>query len=140
MLMFISSTMFAQQSADKIIGTWETIGSKEGLRFEIYKSGNNYFGKLLWAYNMYEADGNTPKKDFNNPEKSLQSRSRKGMVNIKNLSFDGDNEYSGGSLYNPTDGSTYSLNAELISEKQLNFRGYRGLPMFGKTIKFKRIQ
>lgn len=140
MLIFISTTMFAQQPADKIIGTWETIDSREGLRFEIFKSEGKYFGKLLWAYNIYESDGITPKKDFNNPDKDLQNRSRIGMVNVKNLSYVDDNEYTGGMLYNPTDGDTYNLNAELINENQLNFRGYKGLPMFGKTIKFKRIQ
>ncbi len=138
-MLLISFVSFAQQPADKIIGVWESVGAEVGLRFEIFKSGDRYFGKLLWASNMYEADGKTPKKDFNNPDKELQSRSREGIVNITNLKYE-NGEYTGGKLYNPSDGSTYSLKATLKSADELHFRGYVGISLLGKTMKFKRIQ
>ena len=130
---------FAQKlDANKIIGIWESVDSDVQLKFDIYQSGDKYFGKLLWASNMYETDGKTPKKDFKNPDKSLQNRSRKGIVNITNLKHD-DGEYTGGKLYNPSDGNTYSLKAKLKSINQLEFRGYMGVSLLGKTMKFKRI-
>lgn len=139
LLLLISVTSFAQQSADKIIGNWESIDGEVKLKFEIFKSEGKYFGKLLWASNMYEADGKTPKKDFKNPNKSLQSRSRKGIVNITDLKYDNE-KYSDGKLYNPSDGDTYSLNAKLKNANELHFRGYLGISLLGKTMKFKRIQ
>ncbi|MDQ8004375.1 MAG: DUF2147 domain-containing protein [Pedobacter sp.] len=140
MLLAASSfASFAQKlDADKIIGVWESVDSEVQLKFDIYQSGDKYFGKLLWASNMYETDGKTPKKDFKNPDKSLQSRSRKGIVNITNLKYD-NGEYTGGKLYNPSDGNTYSLKAKLKSINQLEFRGYMGVSLLGKTMKFKRI-
>lgn len=135
----LSTPVLAQQPADKIIGNWESIDVNPQLRFEIYESGGKYFGKLVWASNMYEADGKTPKKDSKNPNSVLQNRSRKDIVNVTNLKYD-DREYTGGKLYNPDDGDTYSLKAKLKSADELEFRGYKGIAALGKTIKFKRIK
>lgn len=138
-LTLVSVTVFAQQlSADKIIGTWESVDSDIGLKFEIFKSDGKYFGKLLWASNMFEADGKTSEKDSNNPNKILQSRPRKGIVNITDLKYS-DGEYTGGKLYNPSDGNTYSLRATLKNNNHIEFRGYKGISLLGKTMKFKRV-
>jgi len=139
LLLLVSVTSFAQQAADKIIGNWESIDGEVKLKFEIFKADGLYFGKLLWASNMYEADGKTPKKDFKNPNKSLQNRSRKDIVNITNLKYT-DGEYTSGKLYNPSDGDTYSLNAKLKNANELHFRGYLGISLLGKTMKFKRFE
>jgi len=138
-LLLISVASFAQQPADKIIGKWESMDGDVKLRFDIFKQDGQYFGKLLWASNMFEADGKTAKKDSNNPNKSLKNRSRQGIVNVTQLKFE-KGEYSGGKLYNPSDGDTYSLNAKLKSANELHFRGYLGVSILGKTMKFKRIQ
>lgn len=139
MLPLLSEATFAQQPAHKIQGIWESMDGEVKLRFEIFEKDKKYFGKLLWASNIYEADGVTVKKDDKNPDKNLQSRSRKGIINITNLKYY-EGEYIGGKLYNPSNGSTYSLSAKLKSEDELNFRGYVGVSALGKTMKFKRLQ
>jgi len=58
---------------------------------------------------------------------------------VTNLTYD-DGEYTGGKLYNPDDGRTYSLKAKLKSINQLEFRGYLGISLLGQTMKFNRIQ
>lgn len=139
-MILISSLSFAQKlSADKIIGNWESIDGDVKLKFEIFQQNGKYFGKLLWASNMFEADGKTPKKDFKNPDVKLRNRSRQNIINITNLTFD-DGEYSGGKLYNPTDGNSYSLKAKLTDINNLQFRGYMGVSLLGKTMKFRRIR
>ncbi|GAB4051190.1 DUF2147 domain-containing protein [Spirosoma litoris] len=140
LILFITGTTFAQSvPTDSITGIWLSYGSDVGLKFEIFKSENNYFGKLVWASTMFEADGKTAKKDVNNPDPKLRSRSRQNIVNVTNLSYD-DGEYTGGKLYNPDDGRTYSLKAKLKSVNQLEFRGYVGISLLGQTMKFKRVQ
>ena len=139
LLLFLSVVSFAQQPADKIIGQWESIDGDVKLKFDIFKQDGKYFGKLLWASNMFESDGKTSKKDSNNPDKSLQNRPRQGIINVTNLKYD-DGQYEGGKLYNPSDGNSYSLNAKLKTENELHFRGYLGISLLGKTMKFKRIQ
>lgn len=138
-LLCFSVVSFAQQPGDKISGIWHSIDSDVGLRFEIYKANDTYSGKLLWASTMYEADGKTPKKDFRNPDKNLRNRSRQNIVNITNLVYK-DGEYIDGRLYNPDDGRTYRLKANLISTNELDFRGYVGISLLGKTMKLKRVQ
>lgn len=138
-MLLVSIVSFAQLPADKIIGVWESVDSDPRLKFEFYKSGEKYFGKLLYASNMFEADGKTPRKDDKNPDKNLRSRSRYGIVNITNLSYE-DGEYTGGNLYNPSEGRNYRVKATLKSENELDFRGYIGFSLLGKTIKFKRVQ
>lgn len=139
LMLLLSIPSFAQKvPADKIIGIWESVESNPKLKFEIFKSGEKYLGKLLYASNMFEADGKTPKKDFKNPNKKLQSRSRQGIININNLQYQ-EGEYTGGTLYNPEEGRNYSVKAQLKNANELDFRGYIGVSLLGKTMKFKRI-
>ncbi len=139
-MLFASIAAFAQQiPADKIIGIWESVASDPKLKFELYKSGSKYAGRLLYASNMFEEDGKTPKKDFKNPDKTLRGRSRYGITNITNLVYD-DGEYTSGNLYNPEEGRNYSVKAKLKSINELDFRGYIGISLLGKTMKFKRVQ
>lgn len=140
LLLIVPVVAFTQTlPADKILGIWESVDSDVKLRFEFFKQGNTYFGKLLHASNMYEADGKTPKKDFKNPNAKLRTRSRYGITNITNLTYE-DGEYTGGTLYNPEEGKKYSVKAKLRNINELDFRGYVGISLLGKTMKFKRIQ
>lgn len=139
LLILSSIATFAQQPAEKIIGIWQSVSNDPGLKFKIFESKGKYYGQLLWASNMFEADGTTPKKDNNNPDKNLRNRSRKDIVNVTNLTYE-DGEYINGKLYNPSDGSSYSLKAKLKSVNELEFRGYMGFSLLGKTMKFKRVQ
>ena len=64
MLFLVSIGTFSQSlPADKIIGTWINESSDVGLRFDIFQLEGTYFGKLVWASTMVEADGKTAKKD-----------------------------------------------------------------------------
>ena len=140
-MLYMTIAAFAQKlPADKITGQWlSEDGEDVQLKFEIFKSDGKYAGKLLWASSMFEADGKTPKKDFKNPDAKLRSRSRQGIVNIKGLTYE-DGEYADGKLYNPENGSTYSLTVRLINANEMEFRGYMGISLLGKTMKFKRVQ
>ncbi|MFC6100401.1 DUF2147 domain-containing protein [Olivibacter domesticus] len=140
MMFFITFVSSAQNlSADQITGIWLSEDSDVKLKFEFYKSGNEYFGKLLWASTMFEADGKTPKKDPKNPDKQLRNRSRQHIVNVTHLRYV-DGEYVDGKLYNPDDGRTYSVKATLKTANQLEFRGYVGISLLGRTMQLKRIQ
>ena len=128
---------FAQSAAaDKPLGVW--LSEDQATRIEIFKSGSTYAGKLLWAKNIYESDGKTFKKDDQNPDQSLRRRERKGLVIINGLTYT-EGAYTGGTYYNVDSGSTYSLNMGLKNGKLL-LRGYKGVPMLGKTFVFTRAQ
>jgi uncharacterized protein (DUF2147 family) len=121
--------------ADQILGTWQCSDYK----IEVYKSGSTYAAKLLWSKDMFEADGTTSKKDTQNPDAKLKGRPVQGLTHITALIYK-DGEYADGKLYSVQDGNTYSLKGKLNGINDLETRGYKGMPMLGKTFKWKRIQ
>ncbi|NOW96463.1 DUF2147 domain-containing protein [Mucilaginibacter sp. SG564] len=136
MILLSSMASFAQKlQADQILGTWQCSDYK----IEVYKSGNTYSAKLLWSKDMFEADGKTSKKDIKNPDAKLKDRPVLGLTHITALVYK-DGEYADGKLYSVQDGNTYSLKGKLNSVNDLETRGYKGVPMLGKTFKWKRIQ
>ncbi|MEY8760613.1 DUF2147 domain-containing protein [Chryseobacterium tongliaoense] len=136
MVLLLPAAAFAQKlSPDQIIGVWKC----EDYKIEIFRSGNTYSGKLLWAKDLFEADGKTPKKDNKNPDAKLRSRSRQGIIHITGLIYR-DGEYLDAKLYSVQDGNTYSLKAVLKNINYLETRGYKGVPLIGKTFKWTRVQ
>lgn len=138
LILLLTKGILAQtvSDGDKIIGIWLT-EDKDGT-VEIYKSGNVYYGKLLWGTAMYEADGTTPRKDLNNANPKLRTRLIKNLVFLTGLVYNGS-EWTNGEIYNSLNGKTYSCNAQLVAGK-LNIHGYVGIPLFGKTIVWTRVK
>jgi len=133
-LLFSTQVLLAQ---DKILGNW--LNQEKDGRIEIYKTGEKYFGKLVWGRDLMEADGKTPRKDrtdTKNSDPKLRSRPLLGLVLLTNFTY-GDGEWSGGKIYDPKSGKTYSCTMKLKGDK-LEIRGYVGLSMFGRTTVWTR--
>jgi uncharacterized protein (DUF2147 family) len=127
------SAILAQD--DKIIkGVW--LNSDKDAKIEIYSVGKQYSGKIIWAKNMFLVDGATPAKDIRNPDGNLKNRTIANMVIIDGFTYE-DGEWSGGKIYDPKTGKTYSGKMK-ISGGKLEVRAYVGSPMFGKTIIWTR--
>ncbi|MBE9583359.1 DUF2147 domain-containing protein [Mucilaginibacter sp. JRF] len=136
MLLLSTMVSFAQKlPADQILGTWQCSDYK----IEVYKAGSTYSAKLLWSNEMFEADGKTSKKDIKNPNEKLRSRPVEGLTHITDLVYK-DGAYVDGKLYSVQDGNTYSLKGKLNGINDQETRGYKGVPMLGKTFKWKRVQ
>ena len=133
--LLLSLASYAQKiSADNIIGIWQC----EDYKIEVFKSGNTYSAKLLWSKEMFEADSKTSKKDVRNPNEKLRSRSVQGLTHITGLVYK-DGEYLDGKLYSVQDGNTYSLKGKLKGPNDLETRGYKGIPLAGKSFQWKRV-
>ncbi len=123
-------TCFAQVKADDIIGVWLTRG-KEPAKIQIYKSGEKYYGKIIWLQNPM--DNGRSKLDKNNPDKSKQNQAIVGLGILKGFRFDGDDEWEDGDIYDPESGKTYSCFLTLKDKTTLKVRGYIGISLFGRT-------
>jgi uncharacterized protein (DUF2147 family) len=136
LLLLTYQTTFSQVQADAIVGTW--LSEAKDLKVEVYKQQNQYFGKMVWFY----CQANTPPMesyiDKLNPNMSLRNRSWLGLILLKNLVFDGKNEWVNGDIYDPNSGSTYRSKVRLTDAQTLYVRGYIGIPFFGKTMIFFR--
>jgi uncharacterized protein (DUF2147 family) len=62
-----------------------------------------------------------------------------GRTIVWGLSPAGPAAWSGGSIYDPTDGNTYRLNATLQPDGTLHARIFRGVPLFGKTEVLRKV-
>lgn len=124
----LSVAVFSQK-ADDIIGTWLT--GSEKAKVQIFKSGDKYYGTIVWLRNPTYEDG-TPKVDKNNPDKSKQGNTIVGLNMLKNFSFDED-EWNGGTIYDPENGKLYSCKISIRDGNKLDVRGYIGISLLGRT-------
>ena len=124
-----SFTAFSQKS-DAILGEW--INSEQNARFEIYKKGDKYFGKILWGTG-------SDSKDVENPDASLRSRELVGLTILHDFVYEGKEIWADGTIYDPKDGKTYSCKLTLTSADKLDVRGFVGFSLFGRTETWTRI-
>jgi uncharacterized protein (DUF2147 family) len=137
MALFIASiSTYAQSEGDKILGGWLS-ENKDG-KIEVYKSGEKYYGKLVWGKTMYEADGKTSRKDEKNDDEKLRGRNLKDLVILTDFTYD-DGQYKSGKIYDPQSGNTYSCNMKIKDDK-LAIRGYVGISLFGRSSSWTRTQ
>ena len=115
--------------ADAITGQWTTAGGLS--KIEIYRCGEEYCGKIVWLKEP-EKDGK-PKVDENNPEQSLKSRPLLGLEILRGFTFDGEDVWRGGKIYDPKSGNDYSAKMTLVDEHTMELRGYVLMPLFGRT-------
>ena len=120
---------------DAVLGVWKN-GEGTGM-VQIYKKGNNYFGRIVWLKVANDAAGK-PRTDLNNPDEKLRTRSLKGMENLREFAFKGDNKWEDGRIYDPKNGTDYACEMKLVDDNTLEVRGYIGVSMFGRTDVWKR--
>jgi uncharacterized protein (DUF2147 family) len=113
---------------NEIIGIYWS--PKKDAKIEIYKKGERYFGRTVWAAN--------PRKDTKNPNESLRKRDLLGIDLLTNFSFD-DGSYEDGKIYDPENGKTYDCKMTLSGDK-LKVRGYIGISLFGRTEILERVK
>ena len=94
----------SQIKADDILGIWLTSG-KEPAKIQIYKSGQKYYGKIVWLRNPL--DNGKPKLDINNPDKIKRNQQILGLTILIGFEFDGD-QWNEGKIYDPESGKIYS--------------------------------
>jgi uncharacterized protein (DUF2147 family) len=134
-MMILSPASVPPGNADAILGTWIN-EEKEG-RIEIFKTGNKYAGRIVWLKEPNEPDG-TSKKDKKNSNESLRKRNILNMEILSGFTYE-DGRWTGGEIYDPKSGKTYSCNMKLKANK-LEIRGYVGLSLFGRTTTWTRYQ
>jgi uncharacterized protein (DUF2147 family) len=108
----------APAAASPVDGSWVI----RDLVLDIFNCHGSVCGRVAWT------------KDPRERQKDC------GRTIVWGLSQDGPETWSGGSIYDPTDGNTYRLSATLQPDGTLRARIYRGIPLFGKTEILRRVQ
>ncbi len=107
LLASLSTTASAQDAN----GTWLTASGETRVR--IAPCGGSICGTIVWVKN--------PAKDEQNPNAALKSRNVVG-INMIQMKPAGDKKWSG-TLYNYTDGKTYSGSMTMNSANSLSLSG-----------------
>jgi uncharacterized protein (DUF2147 family) len=126
----VAERLQANPPGSAILGEWWTEGKDGRIRFVRAEDGT-YQGVLVW--------GNNPGKDVNNKDPKRRNLSVIGMVLMWHLRYD-DGEYVDGYVYNPRDGDTYRMKAELKGANALKIRGYLGIQLFGQSQMWARAE
>ncbi len=132
----ISNFELNNVESDAIIGIWKHETSES--KIQIYKSDNQYFGKVLSAKDAI-VNGKLS-LDIKNPEPALRKRTVIGLVILSNFSYSGKNVWENGEIYDSRAGKTYSCRLTLQTNQTLIVRGYIKAPLFGKNEVFKRVE
>jgi uncharacterized protein (DUF2147 family) len=129
-LMFMFGITQAQ-NPDAIIGKYHL---PNDLDVEIFKVGNEYQGRII-GLNNYE-NGQTI--DLNNPDESLRNTPLIGMVIIKGLRYDPDeNEWIDGEMYGPEKGMVFNLKVTEIRAKEIEVVGSKFF--IWRTLQWQKI-
>jgi len=126
----------AATEPDDATGLWRTAEGKAVM--EIYRCGEVLCGRILWLKEPTK-DGR-PVEDRENPVDSLRSRPVLGLRVMEGFAYDGEREWTGGSIYDPESGDTYSAKMILQDEQTLELRGYVIIPLFGRSEIWTRVE
>lgn len=129
-LIGLCAVAWAADDSRAIEGIWET---ESGGYVQIYQQGDVWNGRVVGS-----RDGEA-RYDENNPDEAQRDRRLLGVVVLKGLTFAGDNEWEGGSIYSPDNGETYDARATLTDPDTLEARGYIGVSLLGRTQTWHRV-
>lgn len=117
-------------SAQDVIGKWKLPDGSAIV--EVYKKGDAFCARIAWLEEPQS-------KDTKNPDASLRNRPLLGLDLLSNLKPDGK-RYSGGTIYDPQTGKTFTCTMELDSKNVniLHVKGYVG--PFHKTMDWTRTK
>jgi uncharacterized protein (DUF2147 family) len=134
-LIVISSSFRYADNPDAIVGFWKT-GDGKGV-VQIFKQGNQFFGKIIWLQEPNDANGK-PKVDDKNDDPKLKGRPLIGLVNLRDFTFIKENLWKEGKVYDPKNGHDYSCKITMKDNNTIEVRGYIGISLIGRTDVWKR--
>lgn len=120
--------------SDPTHGLWLTENGKAIV--ELAPCGGETCGKMVWISTPRDTAG-ALKLDINNSDIAARDRPLCGLRLLGGLGTIGSSK--DGWIYNPRDGSTYSVAVEPISTQELKVRGYLGLPLLGSSQIWTRV-
>ena len=121
--------LLATSSASDVEGRWLSGDGDGWIKIELV--GDSLIGKIAGSPNDRPED--QPRFDELNPDPALRERPLLGMTIMSGFSFDGDDRWTGGTIYDPNSGKTYKATIRQVNANKLKLRGYVGISLFGRT-------
>jgi uncharacterized protein (DUF2147 family) len=126
------AVLASDEKESRILGNWLT-ESKDGIIQISLGAGASYEGRIV--------GGSHPGRlDEKNPDPAQRSQPLRGQVILRNLRYDGDGKWSGGTIYEPDTGRAYKCLVELIAPDTIKMRGFIGISLLGKSQTWTRYR
>ena len=77
--------------------------------------------------------GEPPRRDDKNPDPKLRAHLLDGMTIMMGFKYDGEDKWTGGTVYDPNSGNTYKCTVTQVDRNTLKIRGYIGISLFGRS-------
>ena len=120
----------ADAALKTVVGNWLT-EPRDGIIQVTVDAKGNLEGRIV--------GGNHPGlKDEKNPDPARRALVLRGQVILRNMNYQGEGRWSGGTVYKPDNGSTYKCTVTLVGSDVLKVRGYVGFALLGITQKWTR--
>ncbi len=124
------STAATDPALARIAGNWLT-EPRDGIIEITVDAKGGLEGKIV--------GGNQPgRKDEKNPDPARRGAELRGQVILKDMRYEGEGRWSGGTIYKPDNGTTYKCKIELAGDDVLKVRGFVGVALLGVTQKWTR--
>lgn len=118
-----------------IEGMW--LSEQEEAAIEISACDDGVCGTIAWLREPF--DGDVAKHDINNPDPTMRSQPIIGLRLLYGFREDGANRWTGGRIYDPSNGKSYRCKMELERAGDvLRIRGYVLTPLLGRTTRWSR--
>lgn len=131
----------ATAGAQSVTGVWQQIDpdtGKVGAHVTFVDNGNGVFSGYLSK--LFLDPGDDPDPRCSACSGADRGKPLLGLTFIKGMKRSGL-AYEGGSILDPDTGTLYSANMKLSRDgKSLTVRGYVGLPLFGQSQVWKRVE
>lgn len=122
-IMTIASA-FAQ--ADKVVGTYKAVRNGVTSKVKVFKYNDGYRAQVIWVDNLKKEDGSI-RLDEKNPDPAKRKVQADKIVLIDKVKFDGKDKWSGGKIYDPTSGKTFTVSLYFKDEKTLTVKNSIGI-------------
>lgn len=134
----LSANVFAQQASPA--GLWKNIDDQTGkprALIRITESNGEYSGKVERLF-MEAGDDQNPK--CISCSGALKNQPILGMTILTGMRQEGA-DYAGGHILDPSSGRNYKSKMSLLEDgKRLDVRGYIGMPTFGRSQTWLRVE
>ena len=134
-LRFVILVVSPVQAARLEQGVWLIDGR---VAVQIFHCDSLLCGRIVWL-RVLEETGEREIRDKHNPDPLLRQRKLCGLTVFWNLQTAAENRWVDGWFYNPDDGRTYRVAANLSAPNVLVARIYLGVVLFGRTKLLSRI-
>jgi uncharacterized protein (DUF2147 family) len=141
LLLWLTTLGGAAAQKHSPLGVWEDDAGETHV--EISRCGDNkqICGRLAWLSEPQDSTTGLPKTDRRNPDPSKRNAPLQNLLVLQDLTYDSEEDrWTGGKIYDPLNGRTYSCYVYMVSKDRMEVKGYIGFSFIGRSHYWSRVR